>query len=492
MTTPLATITVRQGLLWIGIYLLAHLAIRLLFSNTLQVDDAEQIRHAQHLALGYPIPQPPLYSWLSWGLFQLLGTGLVALTLLKYLLIGLTFWTLWLCTHYLYQQQQNQLLALLSLLLMPSFAWHMHQGFTHTILLGLAITATLHALLRLQLESTRINYLYFGAAIGLGVMAKYSFLLFLIPLLLSALSIQPFRKSLLGSGTILSLTAFLVITLPHLLWLVQHYQEVFPVIDQKLQVRSSSSFITRFESLSRFITSALAFVTPWLPLIVALTFRRFSLFKEQAPTTRLLSRFYLILLISVVALSLFFTMPHFKVRWFHPLMMLFPLWWLAVIEQSEPPSERVWKWVVWSTLTVTILIISIRILQVTAGPEIGYYSRLNRPIIEALESLPKPPSKVLLITKDEFLGAHLLSFYPQSSVTIGNTLYDRGFNSEYLQCWLFHDNDDDFISNQWLGESAVKAYVTEIDEVQYTLELAQITGQECLPMIKTLQPPTIQ
>jgi hypothetical protein len=65
--------------------------MRIFFSHTLQVDDAEQIRLSQELLLGYPIPQPPMYSWLSWGMFQILGTGLLALTLLKYIFITLTF-----------------------------------------------------------------------------------------------------------------------------------------------------------------------------------------------------------------------------------------------------------------------------------------------------------------------------------------------------------------------------------------------------------------
>jgi len=68
-----------QLTLTLTLYLFTHLLIRIAFSSTLQVDDAEQIRHAQNLLLGYPIPQPPLYSWLSWGLFQILGTGLLAL-----------------------------------------------------------------------------------------------------------------------------------------------------------------------------------------------------------------------------------------------------------------------------------------------------------------------------------------------------------------------------------------------------------------------------
>jgi len=473
-------------LIWINSYLLIHLAIRLMFSSTLQVDDAEQIRHAQHLALGYPIPQPPLYSWLSWGLFQLLGTGLAALTLLKYLLIALTFWILWLCTHHLYQHQHSRILALFSLLLMPSFAWHMHQGFTHTILLGLAITITLHALLRLRLNNSRVDYIYLGLTIGIGMMAKYSFLLFLVPLLLSAISIHSFRKQLLSRGASLSLAAFLLITLPHLLWLTQHYQEVFPAIDQKLQVTSSNSFIAHLESLKHFITSALAFVTPWILLIGVLTFRRFSLVRAQSPTTQLLSRFYLILLVTVVTLALFFTMPHFKVRWFHPLMMLFPLWWLAIIEQSEPLSNRSWRWVVWITLSITLLIIAVRLLQVTTGPDLGHYSRLNRPIMETLEQLPSPPRDTLLVTQDEFLGAHLLSFYPENSVAIGATLYDRGKKLSG-SCWLLHDNDDSFPSANWLGTTPLKPYVTTVGKVQYRLELGQQPPVECNTIIQPLQ-----
>ncbi len=476
----------RQGLVWIGCYLLIHLAIRLMFSSTLQVDDAEQIRHAQHLALGYPIPQPPLYSWLSWGMFQLFGTGLLALSMLKYLLIGLTFWTLWLSTDYLFQHPQTRLIALFSLLLMPSFAWHMHQGFTHTILLGFAITTTLHALLRLEQKSSQMDYLYLGAAAGVGIMAKYSFLLFLIPLLIAAFSIQSIRKRLLQPTILFSLAAFLALTTPHLFWLSQHSQEIFPVIDQKLQVTSDNTFQTRLLSLQHFITSALAFVTPWILILGVLTFRGFSLFKAHSPTTQLLSRFYLIVLISVIGLSLFFAMPHFKVRWFHPLMMLFPLWWLAATERHEPLSPRAWKWIAWSTLSITLLIIGVRLLQVTVGPEQSHYGRLNRPITETLERLPPLPPNTVLITQDDFLGAHLLSFYPQSAIIIGQKLYQRDHASNHQQCWLLHDNDDTFFSEQWLEEREREIHTVETGKVQYTLQLSRSFGEECMSMVHSL------
>jgi len=208
-------------------YIAIHFLIRILFSQTFQVDDAEQIRHAQELLLGYPIPQPPMYSWLSWAMFQIFGTGLLALTLLKYILITLTFWFTWLVSGQLFQHLQTRYIATFAYLLMPSFAWHMHQGFTHTILLGFGIILSLHALLSLKEKPNTKNYLYLGLAFGIGLMGKYSFLLFMLPLIITALSVKKYRNILINAKIWLSIAVFLLIIGPHLYWLTQHYQEVF-------------------------------------------------------------------------------------------------------------------------------------------------------------------------------------------------------------------------------------------------------------------------
>jgi len=49
-------------LISIFLYILIHFVIRLSLSETIQVDDSEQIFYGQNLQLGYPIPQPPLYT----------------------------------------------------------------------------------------------------------------------------------------------------------------------------------------------------------------------------------------------------------------------------------------------------------------------------------------------------------------------------------------------------------------------------------------------
>ena len=466
---------------WLLLYLVAHFIIRLFFSPTLQLDDAEQVRLSQTLALGYPIPQPPLYSWLSWGLFQWMETGLLPLTLLKYLLIGLTFWFLWLSSHYLFTHQQTRWLATFSLLLMPSFAWHMHQGFTHTILLGLAIAMSLHALLRLPRHDTSYDYLYLGFALGTGLMAKYSFVLFMIPLLIAALSISEYRQKLATPLISITIITIMLWVTPHLIWLGEHYQEIYGSIDQKLQISNQNTFWSRLSSLGNFLSSAIAFTIPWAILFTLLTGQQLFKSRNKAvpPSTQLLTRFYWIILLSVLLLSLFLSMPHFKVRWFHPLMMIFPLWWLSRTEAVTPPSSRLLYWTSAISLGLTVLILVIRMIQTTVGPELGHYSRLNRPIMETLTQLPPVTKHTLIKTNDDFLGAHLLSHYPEQNIQIRTTLYARKELTTPASCLVLWDNDEHFSKPDLSNLISEKSLSITKGEVQYTLYTAIVPTSEC-------------
>ena len=465
---------------WITGYLLIHFAIRMGFSQTLQVDDAEQIVHAQLLSLGYPFPQPPLYSWLSWLLFQIFGTGLLAVTLLKYLLIGGTFWFIWLSSGYLFQHTQTRWLALGAFLLMPSFAWHMHQGFTHTILLGFAIALSFHATLRLHHTSNPTNLFCLGSALAIGIMAKYSFLLFAILLFLSMLSIPSFRTLLTGKNILLISLPFLLITLPHFSWIAQH-QEVFGAIDQKLQVTQENSIWNRLQSFGNFTTAAIAFVTPFLFFYLITHWKKlFSTSPQASPQLQLLNRFYLLLIIITITLALFMSMPHFKVRWFHPLMMLFPFWLLGRVEGTKPLNQTKFRWIVLPTALLTITIIVVRLVQLTIGPELGHHSRLNRPIMETISQLPSHlTSSAHLITRDGFLGAHLLSHYPNNWITVQSTNYRSFAFSPPDSCLLLWDNDSPTPPPSVDFSTAQGTYQTTISNRTYQLSYAAFTAKNC-------------
>jgi 4-amino-4-deoxy-L-arabinose transferase-like glycosyltransferase len=462
-------------------YIFFHLLIRLLISQTLQVDDAEQIRLSQELLLGYPIPQPPMYSWFSWGMFQVFGSGLFALTLLKYIIISLTFWFTWLVSGQLFQHLQTRYITTFSYLLMPSFAWHMHQGFTHTILLGFGIILTLHALLSLKENDSTKNYLYFGLALGIGLMAKYSFLLFMIPLLASAVSIASFRKIISIQKILLTIGVFVLIIGPHAFWLSQHHQEIFMSIDQKLQVTSDNFLLDRVKSAGQFAGAAIAFVVPFALFFIISSWKRLFNFDkklEKNDSFILLNRFYLIIIISVIILTIFVSMPHFKVRWFHPLMMVFPFWMLAKIERQVLLSKFIMRWFAVIVIIFTALIVSIRIAQVTIGPELGKYGRLNIPISETLNKLPDQlVNKSILRTNDTFLGAHLLSRYHGNKIILGNVKYNEfGLNSQCLWLW---DNDDSYIEPNIKNSIRSGKFVTMIADTKYTLFYALTPKQEC-------------
>lgn len=473
MVNTLQNRTLLQSpLFWILLYLSLHFSIRIFFSQTLQVDDAEQIRHAQELLLGYPIPQPPLYSWLSWGLFKLFDTGLLALSILKYSLIALTFWLTWLVSGHLFNHTQTRWLATFSYLLMPSFAWHMHQGFTHTILLGFAIILTLHALLQFHRQSSNLNALYLGSAIGIGLMAKYSFPLFILLLSLSALSIHSYRMQLLSHQGLILLIPLLLITLPHLSWLVTHQQEVFGAIDDKLKVTHDNFLLERFGSLLQFSLAAIAFVTPLVLLYLGIAAKRFIPIVQTKHTDsrQLLNRFYLLLIVITILLALFISMPHFKMRWFHPLMMIFPLWMLSWIERDAALSTVQIRWIVGFTLFITLLILAVRLVQVTIGPELGKYSRLNRPIIESLRQIPQHHIEgSIFITNDHFLVSHLLAHYPGQPIVFGKQRFHAKRLHENRQCLYLWDDDTPLPPPKLPVNSKQDSIQTVVGSVTYSI-----------------------
>jgi len=455
----------------------------MLFSQTLQLDDAEQIEHAQNLVLGYPFPQPPLYSWLSWLLFHTIGTSLLALTLLKYTLVALTGWLTWTASGYLFLHRQTRWLALSAYLLMPSFAWHMHQGFTHTILLGFSIILTLHALFRLHATPNPNNYLYLGLGLGTGLLSKYSFLLFVALLLLAALTIPSYRKLLIHRSVLLSIAIFSLIIAPHGVWVLQHYHEIFGAIDNKLQVTQETSLLEQFYSLGKFATAAVAFVTPlWILYLITHSRKIFTSHKHpQKDNQRLLKHFYLFLILVTIALALFMSMPHFKVRWFHPLMMLFPLWLLSHIEGDTPITVKKLRLIIYTTLTITLLILAIRLIQLNWAPELGHYSRLNRPIIESLEQIPNSLIHSRhLVTEDSFLGAHLLTHYQKHPVTIRSTKYRDDMTNRSKACLWLWDNDTDQPPPQWESRPLQSGSIQiPVAEFSHTLHYALLPSPEC-------------
>jgi len=464
---------------FVYLYLSVHFLIRVLFDNALQIDDAEQIRLGQKLMLGYEIPQPPTYTWLSWIFFKIFGVNIFSLSLLKYTLIGLTFLYIKKISEKLFQNSEIKNLSILSFLLMPSFAWHMHQGFTHTILLSLAIMMSLYYLISVIHTQNYQNYIFLGMSIGIGLISKYSFIIFMI-IFIGSLANKDYREGILNKKIFISFFLALIIALPHLIWLIENFDQVFIQINNKLNISSDNGFILKIESLVRLLTNMLAFITP-LIFIFLLVLKIDALKNIENFYKPLFLNFYKFFLLVLVLLLFFFSMQSFKVRWLHPIMMIFPFLLLMLTDINHKNMQKLKKIFYFSLTALTLLIVAVRLFQNTVAPDFGYAGRLNTPIFGTLQKLDKSLSnkKFKIKTDDRFLGAHLLIKYPETPIQISGHFYNDFANSN-LNCLIFKDNDSDLNVNFNKINNNQLLFWSPIGKKKYQILLEKISWDKCL------------
>jgi hypothetical protein len=191
---------------------------RPVLSSSLEWDEAEQALFSQRLAWGYS-HQPPLYTWLTWATTQALGVNLLALTLVKATVFAGLLYVLGQCLRRLGTSPALAVAGSLAILISPIFAWSIF-AYTHTLLVCLAFAATLLQALRLLERPTTFNYLLLGALVGLGMLAKYNYVLYAGALFIAALFTPAARSVLTNRRLTLTVLAAGVVFLPHGLWLL--------------------------------------------------------------------------------------------------------------------------------------------------------------------------------------------------------------------------------------------------------------------------------
>lgn len=98
-------------------------------SPTAELDQAEQLILSQRLQWGYT-NQPPLYTWLLWGIEQWTGPSLAVLLLFKgglLLALAVSFVGV---GHELRLSQRQRVLSLAGLAWLPAFVWEAQRNAT--------------------------------------------------------------------------------------------------------------------------------------------------------------------------------------------------------------------------------------------------------------------------------------------------------------------------------------------------------------------------
>lgn len=444
------TLPPRSGnrfLFWLCLYVGIHFLVRLAMGGTLELDEAEQIVLGQELAWGYST-QPPLYTWLQWGLFQLLGQGVLALALLKAGLIFCIYYCIWQVGRRLIRADLLALLAAFTLLLIPSVAWESIRDLTHSVLATAIAAAVLYTVIRIYEKPTGVTYAVLGVLLALGMLAKYSFAVFALSLLLAALSLPGWRERLTDKRMLLTLAIAVLLVLPHLAWAIGHLQEITAFIDQQIAGSGPSGYGAGvIAGLSSLVKNIAEFVL--LPLLViSLIFPQ--LYRRRAVAGndlyRLVERFFMAALIVCLGLIVLLGTTQFQSRWFQPLLILLPLYLLARADGNAASAHRQ-KVLAGVLVLFAVLVIVLRFGQFWLAPYIS--DRPNRMQLPsgAIAGQVREAGfgSGTIIADNNLSGANLKLYFPDSRVLSAKSEFfnaaPRRSPGQCLIVWKATDND---------------------------------------------------
>jgi 4-amino-4-deoxy-L-arabinose transferase-like glycosyltransferase len=341
---------------WAGL----HTILRLALSSSLTADDAREAVLAQSLRWGYQARQPPLYNWLAWGAFRLVGPGLLALTLLKYLLLVLAFWLVYLTARRIVRDPGLATLGVFSLLLLLPIGWTVHEALTHSVLVLAACAGTVYALVRIADEPSPWAYAGLGLAAGLGLLSKFTYVPFLAALGLAALTVERYRRRVLRPQILIAATVATLLVLPFAVWFVGQGHDLARLYAREVRIENGHAWVRSARTgLVYIVRVSLLYLAPVglaLRACFPAIYRRLPSDPRNASDGRLLGWLLVWMLVVFTGAALAGGLGFLKPRWLVPTFFMAPLYGLWRAERQGVPSRRV------AAYAILVLLIEVSVI----------------------------------------------------------------------------------------------------------------------------------
>jgi hypothetical protein len=438
-------------------YGLAYSLLRLSLSDNLPQDDVTSNVLTQTLALGYVPRQPPLYEWLQWSVQQVTGPTLPSFLLIKYGLLTGTVAFLYLAATRIFRERGYAILAGLSPFLLYQFAWNLHEGVTHSMVLTCLVAASLWAMMRIAERGSAGNYLLFGVIAGLGLISKWGFAGFLLLFLIGAMLQPSLRVRILNPRILFSLGAVAVVSAPVVYWLIAGQHDLVALYGKAV---APKGHLNRFQAtligLGLSIYAPLGFLFP-LDVILPLLFPA-SLPKAWADIKRAITPHswqgdepdwpLLILHVTIggflllILGALLTGATHYLERYMHPFFLLTPLWMLSAVARTENAARK--AKILGVVLAASLLIvfpIRARDLMQAMGPHCNK-CRVATPyagLAEALKARGFEDGTIIALSRHD--AGNLRRFFPKARIVCfdrpnyGPPARPTDFKSEAVVLW---------------------------------------------------------
>jgi 4-amino-4-deoxy-L-arabinose transferase-like glycosyltransferase len=399
-------------------YFLLSVILRVAVSGTADMDETEQLVYAQVLRPGYG-SQLPLYVWLQYLSFSLLGVNIFALSLVKYTLLFLTYVCVMKTARKGLHDEMGVTIATLSLFLIPQIVWESYRTLSNTVLATFMAALTLLMFLRLNEKPNYANYILFGTAAGLGMLSKYNYAIFLVALIAAGIATPSYRKKLLAGGSVLSLVVVFAVTAPPYTWILMNLERATSSSKKLQMLNTGTIFHNWFLGFGSLITAAVGYFWPALLLFGALYF----LYKPVRVTTpdeniHLLLTWTLLATLAVCsALILFFRVTYFKERWLQPLLFFLPVYFIYYLNPRI--NGKRFRGLLVVTLIPAMMAMFVFSGGVLLASKTGRATRLSPPYRSmAAHILLEGFEGGTIITDDHRIGGNFRLFFKGSTVLV--------------------------------------------------------------------------
>lgn len=320
--------------------------IRIPLLGSLGGDEAEQVLFAQALRWGYDVTNPPLYTWMVFGVFALFGKSPGLIIGLKLVVLGLSYIALYHTAVLALGKDRRRDAALVGLSPLLSFfvAWQAIFSYSHALMYALFVILTFMALLKAVGDGKKRWFVMLGLVMGLGSMTKYSYLMFLFSLLAAGLTIPTVRARLLSGRMLAALALGALISLPHAIWLLENADKFLRLTEYKLQISEDLPYFEGVvKGLWNMVRAVFGYLSP-LWLVALLLFPKAFKFmggEDRQPLTSLwLGRAYLIVAAILLGMVLVGGITQFRPNYLF-LFILVPLWLFARLPEEYRAGKRI-------------------------------------------------------------------------------------------------------------------------------------------------------
>ncbi len=409
----------RRFILFLSCYLLLHVLFRVLVSGNAELDEAEQLVWGQQFRLGYGA-ELPLYTWLQAALFHLMGTNMVAVTLLRNLLLFVTYLFTYLNAREVTGSERCGVAAAASLLLIPQIAWESQRIMTHMVLATALTAVSLFFFMRMLRTGSLKYYLLFGLAAGLGLLTKYNFGIFLVSLLLSALSLRGYRSRITNGKMLVTVAVFLMVTAGPLSWVITHPDAALAK-QGKLHPGAGLGVIQGyFMGFGKLLEAAAAFLMPLVAVFLLLfTGKRTTedTSRRDQNLAKLWWRTSGFALLFCVGLILFFQVTQFKARWLIPLLYPIPICLVALVQGKLGVSP--FRRLLACAGVAAVLVLAALSGRILFARYAGSYGRMNYPYDQLAGLLRSAGFRSgIIVSENHQLGGNLKLRFPDSRVVV--------------------------------------------------------------------------